>query len=96
MDNESQVKTKVLEIIQRNLNLTEERTIGDSTHLADIISNSVEFIQIIVDMEDEFNIEFKNDELGFQSFPCIGDLIMKTVSKIDNTYTGDNDGTDSI
>ena len=41
-------------------------------------------------------VEFKNDELGFQYFPYIGDLIMKTRRKIDNTYRGDNDGTDSI
>ena len=82
MKNESQIKIKIVEIIQQNLNLPEDREISDSTPLADIISNSVEFI--------------KNDELGFQYFPYIGDLIMKTRRKIDNTYRGDNDGTDSI
>lgn len=96
MKNESQIKIKIVEIIQQNLNLPEDREISDSTPLADIISNSVEFIQIIVDIEDEFAVEFKNDELGFQYFPYIGDLIMKTRRKIDNTYRGDNDGTDSI
>ena len=74
MKNESQIKIKIVEIIQQNLNLPEDREISDSTPLADIISNSVEFIQIIVDIEDEFAVEFKNDELGFQYFPYIGDF----------------------
>lgn len=86
MENEFQMKSKIMEIIRSNLNLAEDQEIGDSTPLADIISNSVEFIQIIVDIEDEFAIEFKNDELNFQFFPYIQDLVSKIRSKID--YAG--------
>ncbi len=73
-----------MKIIRLNLNLAEDQETGDSTPLADIISNSVKFIQIIVDIEDEFAIEFKNDELNFQFFPYIQDLVSKTRSKIDH------------
>lgn len=85
MENEFQIKSKIMEIIRLNQNLAEDQEISDLTPLADIISNSVEFIQIIVDIEDEFAIEFKNDELNFQFFPYIQDLVSKTISKIDHT-----------
>ena len=96
MDNESLIKTKIVEIIRQNLNLSEEQEIGESTPLADIISNSVEFIQIIIDIEDEFNIEFKNNELDFNFFPCIEDLVMKARSKIYEASKRGNDGSDFI
>lgn len=87
MENNAHIDTKIVEIIRLNLNFPENQEIDDLTPLTDIISNSVEFIQIIVDIEDEFDIEFKNNELGFQSFSCVRDLIMKTRYIIDNTGT---------
>lgn len=96
MENDVQVSTKIIEIIRLNLNIAEDQEIGALTPLADIISGSVEFIQIIVDIEDEFDIEFGNEELSFQSFSCVGDLMEKTKYIIDNANHRGQNGTGSV
>lgn len=71
-----------------------EKTVGDveefgdfglDDNLADFGISSLNFIKILVAIEDEFNIEFEDEELEFENFNTIRKLV-NSLNKMQN-YT---------
>lgn len=67
------VSERVSEIFKKNLELNKE--IKQSEHLTELGLNSINYISIIVDLEDEFNIEFEEDYLLMEAFKTLQDMI---------------------
>lgn len=51
--------------------------------LVDLGINSVVFIKIVVEMENEFDIEFDDDELDFARIEKLQDLVDVVAEKLD-------------
>jgi Acyl carrier protein len=50
--------------------------------LSDIGVDSITFIQIVVALETEFGIEFDDEDLSYEKFPCLESLISFVKNKI--------------
>ena len=66
---------RIVKIITNNLSGGEEVIIGTDTKMEDLGINSLAFIKIIVDMENEFDIEVNDDDLNIAEFNTFGELI---------------------
>ena len=62
------IMEKINEVVGLNVKSTGEM-------LTDLNVNSLNFIEIVVKIEDEFSIEFEDDKLMYNSFATIDDLI---------------------
>ena len=79
------LSTKILEIISGNLeNKIDSKQLSLDDDLSKYNINSLTYIKIIVALEEEFDIEFDDDELDIKSFKTIGDFVKYTVDLIDN------------
>jgi len=67
---------KVIEILRRNLTL-------DETNDAELLEsdfqamgvNSLNFIKIVVAMEEAFDLEFDDDDLNYNAFRNVNDIV---------------------
>lgn len=55
-----------------------------STKFADLIIDSLSYIEFVVAVEEKFNIEFDDDVLALDTFNTIGDLISYVQKKVEN------------
>ena len=72
----NQVEKKVLEILQKNTNnekLNEESF--TSLTFNDLHVNSLNFIKIIVELEDAFNIEFDDEQINYDMLDNLSNLV---------------------
>lgn len=74
---------RLAEIIRKAVNLSDDVALDENTDLAQIDINSLNFLKIIVDIEDEFDIEFDDEELNFELFGTIHSIIEKIDEKIE-------------
>ena len=72
---------RALQVIQDNL--TEKVDVKLEDNLQDLDINSITFIQIIVNLESEFDFEFEDEKLLFTEFPTIKDMVDYVVSRTD-------------
>ena len=70
------MKEKIIEII-RNACALEENDITLETKLQDLSLDSLSFIEAIVKIEQEFNIEFEIDQADLVYWNTVGDIILK-------------------
>ncbi len=70
------MKEKIIEII-RNACALEESDITSQTKLKDLSLDSLSFIEVIVNIEQEFDIEFEIDEAELVYWNTVGDIILK-------------------
>ena len=70
------MKEKIIEII-RNACALEENDITLETKLQDLSLDSLSFIEAIVNIEQEFNIEFEIDQADLVYWNTVGDIILK-------------------
>ena len=70
------MKEKIIEII-RNAGALEESDITSQTKLKDLSLDSLSFIEVIVNIEQEFDIEFEIDEAELVYWNTVGDIILK-------------------
>lgn len=71
----STVFEKVVEIIKRHQDeLVIEKEITPETKFVEFGTNSISFIKIIVDVENEFDIEFDDEKLSTNDFQTVNDL----------------------
>ncbi len=69
------VQERTLVIVKKQLQDTAQDTeIGLESDLSSIGLNSVIFIKIVVDLENEFDIEFANEDLEYGRFKNINDI----------------------
>lgn len=75
---------KIIMVIleQLNVNLTKEQ-VSESSKLEDIGVHSLNFVQVIVALEDEFNVEFDDNELEISRFHTVQDLYEELVTLIE-------------
>lgn len=49
--------------------------IDESTSLSEDLSfSSIHFVQLVVEIENEFNFEFEDDEMDLAKLDCVGNL----------------------
>lgn len=51
---------------------------------ADLNINSIDYIKIMVKIENEFNFEFSDDDLADNTFPTIRDLVTYVGERLDD------------
>lgn len=71
----STVFERVVEIIHKHQSeLVIENEIKPETKFVEFGTNSISFIKIIVDVENEFDIEFDDEKLSTNDFQTVQDL----------------------
>ncbi|MFF2908932.1 acyl carrier protein [Paenibacillus sp. NPDC057934] len=90
MDN---IKSKVLSIIKETLNESNivPAAIQINDKLSDIGINSLSFIKIIVLLEEEFSIEFNDEQLDVISFESVENLCDYIIQAVDRLSTSNSD-----
>ena len=56
---------------------------GDST-LEELGLDSIEFVELIVEIESEYGFEFDEEELNLEKYYCINDLIATIIRHIEH------------
>ncbi len=69
------MKEKIIEIIQEACALDD--VVSVDTKLQDISMDSLSFVEAIVKIEQEFDIEFGVDEAELTYWDTVGDIILK-------------------
>ncbi len=64
---------KVKEIIVKELNVSEEKVTLDASLKDDLGADSLDAVEIVMSIEDEFGIEINNDQA--ESISTIADLV---------------------
>lgn len=72
------VKEKLINIIKETISLEGENlVIDENTNLTnDLNFSSLDFIKLVVKIENEFDIEFDDDFLDFNRFNVFGELVI--------------------
>lgn len=77
------IKKKIIEILERNSKLKNiDATMLDKITFNDLGVNSLNFIKIIVEIEDEFEMEFDDDQINYDLLNNINDLVSLIEEKI--------------
>jgi acyl carrier protein len=64
---------KVKAIIVDQLSISDEDMITVDTTLEDLGADSLDMVEVIMAIEDEFDVQIKDEDL--ESLKCVGDLI---------------------
>lgn len=67
------MKEKIIEII-RNACALEEKEITPQTEFSDLSLDSLSFIEVIVNIEREYEIEFNDEKLNIYDWKTVEDL----------------------
>ncbi|SFG10737.1 acyl carrier protein [Lachnospiraceae bacterium C7] len=73
---------KIRDIIVEVLNVEENEVQMDTTFVDDLGADSLDVFQIIMGIEEEFNIEIPNEEA--ESIKTVGDAVEKIKAVINN------------
>ena len=69
------VEQRLLAIIKETINVTDDILIDENTNLTnDLHFGSLDFIKLVVKIENEYDIEFDDDFLDFNKFNRFSDL----------------------
>lgn len=79
------VKDFIINFIERDYSLPEDLDLMNLNYAESGYVDSISMIQFIVEIEEEFNITFSNDELNDPDIKIVGKLIELVNSKISNT-----------
>ena len=74
------MKDKVIEIIKNACAIDEEVTLGSELKLLSL--DSLAFVSIVVELEEEFGIEFELDELSVFDWKTVGDIANSVEEKV--------------
>lgn len=82
----NELERRVVNIIKENLDQPELVTeINLDDNLENYGFNSIKFIKIIVDLENEFAIEFDEEELNVTTFATLKDVVDCIMKKVEQT-----------
>ncbi len=72
------IQAKIREIISKHVDITSTK---EDTPLSELDIDSLDLVEAMMDLEEEFKIEFENDEiLNLKCFNDIVNLINKKIS----------------
>ena len=74
------MKDRVIEIIKNACAIDEEVTLGSELKLLSL--DSLTFVGIVVELEEEFGIEFELDELSVFDWKSVGDIANSVEEKV--------------
>lgn len=74
------MKDRVIEIIKNACAIDEEVTLGSELKLLSL--DSLTFVGIVVELEEEFGIEFEPDELSVFDWKTVGDIANSVEEKV--------------
>jgi len=74
------MKDRVVEIIRNACAIDEEVTLDSELKLLSL--DSLTFVSIVVELEEEFGIEFELDELGVFDWKTVGDITNSVEEKV--------------
>lgn len=74
------MKDRVVEIIRNACAIDEEVTLDGELKLLSL--DSLTFVSIVVELEEEFGIEFELDELGVFNWKTVGDIANSVEEKV--------------
>jgi acyl carrier protein len=58
------IEKKIKEIIAEQLNVTEEECVLDAAFIDDLGADSLDIVELIMAMEDNFDLEISDDDLA--------------------------------
>jgi len=67
------IEKKVKEIIAEQLNVTEEECVPEAAFIEDLGADSLDIVELIMAMEDNFDLEISDDDLS--SIRSVKDVI---------------------
>jgi len=77
MNNTDTIRDKVLDVISSVLNFTDNSLARSNTALHIILSESVQALEFVCLLEDEFHIEFDDDEIDLDFFSDISTIVKR-------------------
>lgn len=82
----AEMKQSVLEILADILGV-ECTALENGKDLSDLGMNSVKSVELIINLEEKFNIFFDDDELLYENFSTIGNILSMISGKHHETCT---------
>ena len=78
----SEVREYVLDVLQREYSFKDDVNVDSINYIEDGYMDSLGLIQFIAELEDEFDIEFTEEEMDSNAFRVVGSLIEMIEAKI--------------
>lgn len=75
------MREDIIRIIKETLGIDKDREITGKTDISSLGINSLNFLRIIVEFEENFDVEFDDNELNFDYFSTIDSIIALIESK---------------
>ncbi|MCD1147070.1 acyl carrier protein [Peptoniphilus sp. KCTC 25270] len=67
------MKEKILEMIAEQFNVSIENLNGDTNFVDDLNADSIELVEMVMSLEEEFDIQLEDEELA--EIKTIGDVL---------------------
>lgn len=67
------IKEKILLIMKKHVNDVE--IITENSVMNELYIDSIDFVKIVIDIENECEVSFDNDSLDVKKFMCVNDII---------------------
>ena len=71
---------KVKKIVAKNLSISEEKVTMEADFINDLGADSIDLVEIYMDLEDEFNLSIPDQDLP--NIKTVGDLVKFIDSKL--------------
>ncbi len=78
------LEERIIKIFRKAVNISEDVVLTSDTMINTLEVNSLNFLKIIVEIEEEFAIEFEDEELNFYTFNSIKDIVELVKNKQNN------------
>ncbi len=78
------MEEKVINIIYQALQVESDVEITANTQLSDLLFDSIDFVQMVVSLENEFNFEFDDEKLILDQFSSVESVIEYVKSKLNH------------
>ncbi len=75
------IEKKIINVLQEFAN-NKKIIVDPQSPLINIVESSIEFIELVVLLEDNFKFEFDDEKLLFDTYKTIGDLIQYVAVKM--------------
>ncbi|MCX8132079.1 MAG: phosphopantetheine-binding protein [Clostridia bacterium] len=78
----NEVESRIIAILNKQLSELAGKEIEIEDELINLGINSVEFIKAIIALEKEFDLDLEDEDLDFNRFKVVGDLVSYIKEKV--------------